>query len=156
MLTLPRSARRGGYVYLPGEVTKNKKPVCFPDKGTLKEVLDEQEAYVRRIEKKLGKVIPHLFCHEDGRPIKSPEFAWKKACHAAQRPGLLIHDLKRSAVRQAERMGIDRDVFRDMAGIKTDSIYSRYNIGDEKRKDEAAEKLTHDRTPKPDAKAANV
>ena len=34
-----------------------------------------------------------------------------------------------------------------MAGIKTDSIYSRYNIGEEDRLTDAANKLTYDLAP---------
>ena len=49
-----------------------------------------------------------------------------------------------------------RDVFREMARITTDSICSRYNIGDEKRKKASAEKLAHDRTPAPDTQVANL
>ncbi|UCC74275.1 MAG: hypothetical protein JSV86_06870 [Gemmatimonadota bacterium] len=141
VLTLPRSARRNGLVYLEGEQTKNKEPVAFPDEGALKSVLDEQEAYVRRVEHRTGKVIPWMFCYPDGKPIKFPDDYWRAACKAAGKPGLTVHDLRRSAVRQADALGIPRDVYKAMAGIKTDSVYSRYNITNAKRKLEAARKL---------------
>lgn len=113
----------------------------------LKDVLDQQEPYVEGGQKQAGEIVPHLFCYEDGRPIRYPENAWKNACKAAGKPGLLIHDLKRSAVRQADIHGIDRDLSRKMAGIKTDLIHSRYNIGDEDRLAQAANKLTYDLSP---------
>lgn len=141
VLGLPRSARHNGWLYLPGEQTKNKEPVRFPDEGALAAVLDEQEAYVRQVERQTGQVIAWVFCYPDGAPIQFPEQFWRKAAKAPGLPELTIHDLRRSAVRQAELSGIDRDVFKDMAGIKTDSIYSRYNIVDEKRLRDAAAKL---------------
>lgn len=55
-----------------------------------------------------------MFVFPDGRPIKCPEYEWKKACHGVGKPGFLIHDMKRSAGRQTDLMGIDRDVFREM------------------------------------------
>jgi integrase len=141
VLTLPRSARRDGWLWLPGAVTKNKRPVQFPDEGALKAVLDEQQEYVRRIERATGAVIPHLFCYQDGRAITRPEDAWKAACKRAGHEGLTIHSLKRSAVRQAEANGVSRGEFMDLAGIKTETIYERYNICDSGRLKAAAAKL---------------
>ena len=143
VLTMPRSARHARWVYLVGEVTKNKEPLKWPDEGVLKRVLDEQEAYVREVERRAGKPVQWMFCFPDGRPIVHPEEAWKRACRRAGRIGLTIHDLKRSAVRQAEIKGMARDTLMAMAGIKTASIYSRYNIQDEQRLRDGAAKLDY-------------
>jgi integrase len=41
--------------------------------------------------------------HRDGRPIRSLRRAWRTASRDAGLPGLLPHDLRRSAVRNPER-----------------------------------------------------
>ena len=46
------------------------------------------------------------WCFADGKPIKYPEEAFKQAATRADHPDLIIHDLKRSAVRNLSRLGI--------------------------------------------------
>jgi integrase len=54
--------------------------------------------------------------------------AWAKACRAAGMPGLLFHDLRRSAVRNLDRNGISQSVAMAITGHITTSIYQRYRI----------------------------
>jgi hypothetical protein len=56
-------------------------------------------------------------------------------------PGKLLHDLRRTAVRNLERAGVPRSTAMVMVGHKTESIYRRYAIVDEKMHKEAAAKL---------------
>ena len=49
--------------------------------------------------------------------------SWKTACTDASGPGRLLHDLRRSAVRNLERAGVSRSVAMKMTGHKTESVY---------------------------------
>jgi hypothetical protein len=51
-------------------------------------------------------------------------------CKAAK-VSVLLHDFRRSAVRNMTRAGVSRDVAKQISGHQTDSIFSRYNITDE-------------------------
>jgi hypothetical protein len=42
--------------------------------------------------------------------------------------GRLLHDFRRTAVRNLERAAVGRKVAMDLVGMKTDSIYRRYEI----------------------------
>jgi hypothetical protein len=54
---------------------------------------------------------------------------------------MLIHDMRRSAVRTFERAGVPRSVAMSIVRHKTESIYRRYAIVDEAMQREAAARL---------------
>ena len=87
-----------------------------------------------------GRIIAHVF-HRYGKPIKSLRRAWRTACKDAGRPGLLLHDLRRSAVRNLERVGISRSVAMKLTGHKTEAVYRRYASVAESDLREAGTKL---------------
>ena len=56
-------------------------------------------------------------------------------------PGRLLHDFRRTAVRNLERAGVARSVAMKITGHKTESVYRRYAIVCDADLQEAARKL---------------
>jgi integrase len=68
---------------------------------------------------------PHVF-HFEGRCIGDFRKSWATACKRAGVPGLLFHDLRRTAGRRLEDAGVPRSVAMRITGHKTESMYLRY------------------------------
>jgi integrase len=130
----------GGFVRLEPGMTKNTEGRAFPLIPELRALLERRQVITRRCERAQGRIIVHVF-HRYGRPIKSLRRAWVTACRKAGLPGLLPHDLRRSAVRNLERAGISRSVAMKLTGHKTEAIYRRYAIVAESDLREAGAKL---------------
>jgi integrase len=71
--------------------------------------------------------------HRDGKPINA--FAeqlfrkqCKKACVAADVPGLLFHDLRRTAVTDMVNVGITEKQAMSISGHQTRAMFDRYNM----------------------------
>ena len=62
------------------------------------------------------------------QPIGRFDKTWKRACQAAGLPGLIVHDFRRSAVRNYTRAGAPEAVVMAITGHKTRSVFDRYNI----------------------------
>jgi Phage integrase family len=108
----------------------------------LRATLEAQRAVVEAKQKKTGSVIPWVFHRtKRGRQLKGFRKAWCQACLDAGVPGRILHDFRRTAVRNLERAGVPRSVATKMVGHKTESVYRRYAIVDESMLPEAAVKL---------------
>lgn len=132
-LTWDKVNLRDGCVRLERSDTKTKegRTVYLPSES----IAALKEAQKRRV---LG--CPWVF-HRNGKQLKDPRKSWEKACKAAGVPGLLFHDLRRSAVRNMIRAGIPERVVMQVSGHKTRSMLDRYNIVSEQDLRDAAKKL---------------
>jgi len=107
----------------------------------MRAVLEAQREVVKAIERAQACVIPWVFVQPDGSRIKDFRWAWRKACRDAGVPGRLVHDFRRTAVRNLERAGVPRSAAMRMTGHKTEAVYRRYAITDSAMLQEAAVKL---------------
>lgn len=132
----------------PGE-SKNGEGRDFPFTPELRTVLEAQRERVSEIERATGQIIPWVFVHPPGggrsaagSRIKDFRGAWKSACTDAGIPGRIVHDFRRTAVRNLERAGVSRSAAMKMTGHKTEAVYRRYAIVDSAMLQEAALKLS--------------
>lgn len=108
---------------LPGRITKNGKPRKLALEGIYRDIL-KRRLSARRLD------CPLIF-HRNGMPMGDFRKAWARACKTAGVAGLLFHDLRRTAVRNMVRAGVDTKVVKAISGHKTDAVFERYNITDD-------------------------
>jgi integrase len=114
-------------IRLQGEQTKNSEPRTVPLPDVLVRMLE-------KVEDKSGRVF-------DATNLRK---AWHKACAAAglgvleevegkahpRYNGLIIHDLRRSAIRNLRKAGVGEKISMKISGHKTRDVFDRYNIVD--------------------------
>jgi integrase len=135
----------GGAVRLDAERSKNDEGrEAFLTPALLAE-LKAHRTRVEALQRQLGRVLPHVFVwlrgRRAGQRIGDFRKRWMKACHAAGAPGLLLHDLRRSGVRNMVRAGVTEGVAMKISGHRTRSVFDRYNITSTKDLQEAARRV---------------
>jgi integrase len=107
-------------INLPSGGTKNGKP------RTVVMTLEVRGLVTALIEGKPPEA--YVFTRPDGKQVKDFRETWKQMFAAAGVAPRKLHDMRRSAVRNAIRRGIDRDLVKKLSGHLTDDVFSRYNI----------------------------
>ena len=153
-LTWPLVDFTAGVVRLEPGSTKNDEGRTFPFAvlPALADVLQRQREYTDTVQRDKGAIIPWVF-HRDGLVIKDFRRVWAEACTVAGVPGRLVHDLRRTAVRNLERAGVSRSTAMKLTGHKTEAVYRRYAIVSEADLSEGVAKLAvlHAGSPSPRA-----
>ena len=123
----------GKIVRLRPAISKNKDGRVLPLSGELLEIV-ERASDKRRLD------CTNVF-HLEGQPVGDFKRSWATACKSARVGKVLVHDLRRTAVRNMVRAGIPDRVAMTLSGHKTRSIFDRYNIVSEADLAEAAIRL---------------
>jgi integrase len=83
----------------------------------------------------------YLLTRQGGEPVRDFRGAWAALTEAVNMPGLLFHDLRRSAVRNMVRRGVTERVAMRISGHKSRSVFDRYDIVSESDLADAALKV---------------
>jgi len=125
----------------PG-TTKNDAGQMVVLDGELLEVIEAQ--WEKRKVVTMPGQSPILLCpyvfHRNGKPIRDYRKAWYDAREATGLSNKILHDFRRTAVRDMVRAGVNERVAMMISGHKTRSVFDRYNIVSEDDLREAARK----------------
>ena len=150
-----------GVVRLEPDTTKSREGRTFPFTALpeLTALLERQREHTSAVERGLGIIVPTVF-HRNGKPIRAYLDGWRAACKRAAvtkrggletviRPRLLgrtPHDFRRTAARNLIRAGVPQHVVMQLCGWKTDAMFRRYAIVDERDLRSAVEMLARGTT----------
>ena len=84
------------------------------------------------------------------KPVRDFRKSWENLCADAGLPGLLFHDLRRTAARNLRAAGVGEEVIMRIAGWKTASVFKRYAIVDQKDIRAALQQLERARQEQPE------
>jgi len=112
-------------VRLPAGYTKNNKPRIFPFDEELESIF--KRLWNEKEQRKIG--VPNVFLNEQktGR-ILDFRGSWDSACDKAKIGKRLIHDMRRSAVRNMVESGVSEKVAMELSGHLTRTVFENYHI----------------------------
>jgi integrase len=110
----------GAIVRLRPEISKTRRGRILPLRGELAAIIERASA--RR-----APECAAVF-HRDGRAVGLFRKSWATACEDAGLGEILVHDLRRTAVRNLVRAGVPEKVAMSISGHKTRSVFDRYDI----------------------------
>src|SRR6266478_666184 len=119
---------------IEGNQTKNEEPLLLPLPLELNEVLEKTPHEGRLFDARNLRKSFHAACGKVGVGVKSVPEDWEYK-------GLLIHDFRRSGVRNLIRSGVPRRIAMKISGHLTESTFERYNIVDSTDLHEAMAKV---------------
>lgn len=114
---------QAGTVTLDPGTTKNDDGRTIYLTAALRTLLEAQMAAAAALQAR-DVITPYVF-HRHGKPIRDFSTAWLAACVAAGCPGKLLHDFRRTAVRNSVRAGVPERVAMAMSGHKTRAVFDR-------------------------------
>lgn len=128
------------------ETTKTGVPRTLPFAGyaELEDLLREQEAAAVAMQQD-GILTPWVFFYGEYATqigYGSLQYEWNKARVKAGVPRAIIHDLRRTMVRQMERSGVSRSAGMRITGHASESAYRRYAVVERQDVEEAIKKLS--------------
>lgn len=131
-----------GVIRLDVRATKNNDGRVYPFAALpeLAALLAERRAAADAEQQEYHTIIRHVFTRR-GRPLKDFYTSWRSACDRAGLSGKMLHDLRRTAVRNLERAGVPRSVATKLTGHKCEDVYRRYAIVSEADLAEGVAKL---------------
>ncbi|MBK5292817.1 MAG: tyrosine-type recombinase/integrase [Acidobacteriia bacterium] len=107
-------------IWMEGKKANRKpEPVAVPIYGDMRMYFEVQP-----------QTSEYLFARGSNQ-IKDFRMSWMLACQAAGVPGLLFHDLRRTAVRNLRRAGVAESIIMKITGHRTRGVFERYNITDQ-------------------------
>jgi integrase len=106
---------------IEGHQTKNEEPILLPLPLELNEVLEKMPHQGRLFDARNLRKSFQAACVKVGLGVKTGPKEW-------QYKGLLIHDFRRSGVRNLIRSGVPRRIAMKISGHLTESTFERYNI----------------------------
>jgi integrase len=119
-------------IQMPGRITKNRRPHTVPLVGPLSEIGNNLTEMRKKFPKPTDRVFDFTNFH----------WLWNDACDrlglgkfdrkTRKYKGLIATDFRRSAARNLTKAGVDRRTAMRITGHRTDSIFERYNIKDDK------------------------
>ena len=131
-------------VRIEADATKNKKARTIALHGELLDAIEDQ--WEKRKVAEIPGQSPTLLCpyvfHRNGKPLGDFRDASDKSLQETGLTGKILHDFRRTAVRNMTRAGVPERVAMMVSGHKTRSVFDRYDIVSDDDLREAARKAS--------------